>query len=97
MFKPVGDKIVLKKITETGQTSGGVIIPDTTQEGTLMGEVVAVGPGRILENGERSEMQCIIGDKIIYPKFGAKELEINNEDYLIIRENEILTIILEEK
>ncbi len=93
MFLPIEDNVVLQKATETGQTAGGVIIPDTTQEGTLSGEVIAVGPGRNLENGDRTHMQCKIGDIVVYPKYGAKELEIDGDDYLIIKEKELLTIL----
>jgi len=93
MFIPVGDKVILKQSTQTGQTSGGVIIPDTTQEGTLIGEIVSVGPGRVLENGNRSKMQCKVGDTVVYPKYGAKELELNGEDFLILREVDVLTIL----
>ena len=93
MFLPIEDNVVLQKSTETGQTAGGVIIPDTTQEGTLSGEVIAVGPGRNLENGDRTHMQCKIGDIVVYPKYGAKELEIDGDDYLIIKEKELLTIL----
>jgi chaperonin GroES len=93
MFLPIEDNVVIQQITDTGQTSGGVIIPDTTQEGTLQGTVIAVGPGRNLENGDRTRMQCKVGDTVIYPKFGARELEIDGEDYLFIKEKELLTIL----
>ena len=86
MFLPIEDNVVIRQITDNGQTSGGVIIPDTTQEGTLQGEILAAGPGRNLENGERTSMQCRVGDVVIYPKFGAREVEIDGEEYLIIIE-----------
>jgi chaperonin GroES len=93
MFLPIEDNVVLQQVTDTGQTSGGVIIPDTTQECTLQGKVVAVGPGRNLENGDRTHMQCKIDDVVVYPKFGAREIEIEGDDYLIIKEKELLTIL----
>jgi len=93
MFLPIEDHVVLQQLTDTGQTSGGIIIPDTTQEGTLQGLIVSVGPGRNLENGDRTHMQCKIDDVVVYPKYGAKEIEIDGEDYLIIRERELLTIL----
>ena len=92
MFKPIADKIVIKKIENEGQTSGGVIIPDTTQEGTRQAEVVAVGPGRILENGTRMEPQCKVGDIVVFPKVG-NIFEANGEEYYIVREIDILTIL----
>ena len=79
MFLPIEDNVVLQNVTDDGQTAGGVIIPDTTQEGTLQGEVIAVGPGRHFENGERSNMQCNSGDIVVYPKYGAKELEVDGD------------------
>ena len=93
MFLPIEDNLIIQKVTDDGQTSGGVIIPDTTQEGTLQGVVIAVGPGRNLENGERTRMQCKVDDVIVYPKYGAKELEIDGEEYMIIKEKELLTIL----
>jgi chaperonin GroES len=92
MFNPIADKVVIKKIENEGQTTGGVIIPDTTHEGTRHAEVIAVGPGRWLDNGERAEMQVKVGDKIIYPKVG-NICEVEGEEYYIVREIDILTIL----
>ena len=92
MFNPIADKVVVKKIENEGQTSGGVIIPDTTQEGTRKAEVIAVGPGRVLENGTRMEPQVKVGDTIVYPKVG-NILEHEGAEYYIVREIDILTII----
>jgi chaperonin GroES len=93
MFLPIEDQVVIQTISEAGTTAGGIIIPDTTQEATLQGKVIATGPGRNLENGDRTSMQCKDGDIVVYPKYGAKEIEIDGEDYLIIRERELLTIL----
>ena len=93
MFLPIEDQVVIQNIGEEGTTAGGIIIPDTTQEGTLQGTVIATGPGRNLENGDRTIMQCKENDVVVYPKYGAKEIEIDGEEYLIIRERELLTII----
>tara|TARA_R100000152_G_scaffold17463_1_gene9033 strand:+ start:305 stop:595 length:291 start_codon:yes stop_codon:yes gene_type:complete len=92
MFNPIADKVIIKKIENEGQTLGGVIIPDTTHEGTRKAEVIAVGPGRILENGTRMESQCKVGDVIVYPKTGHI-FEHEGEEYYIVREIDILTII----
>ena len=92
MFRPIADKVVIKKIENEGQTSGGVIIPDTTQEGSRHAEVIAVGPGRWLDNGNRAEMQVKVGDKIVYPKTG-NIVEVEGEEYYIVREIDILTIL----
>ena len=92
MFRPIADKVVIKKIENEGPTSGGVIIPDTTQEGSRHAEVIAVGPGRWLDNGNRAEMQVKVGDKIVYPKTG-NIVEVEGEEYYIVREVDILTIL----
>jgi len=95
MFLPIADKVIIKKIENEGQTSGGVIIPDTTQEGSRHAEVIAVGPGRILENGERTEMQCIAGDTVVFPKVG-NVIEVEGEEFYVVREIDILTILEKE-
>jgi chaperonin GroES len=92
MFIPIADKVVIKKLDSEGQTSGGVIIPDTTHEGTRKAEVVAIGPGRILENGTRFEPQVKVGDIVVFPKVG-NIFEANGEEYYIVREVDILTIL----
>ena len=92
MFIPIADKVVIKKIENEGQTAGGVIIPDTTHEGTRHAEVIAVGPGRGLENGTRFEPQVKVGDIVVFPKVG-NVFEADGEEYYIVREIDILTII----
>jgi|TARA_R110000787_G_scaffold72900_1_gene162533 chaperonin GroES len=92
MFKPIADKVIIKKIENEGQTLGGVIIPDTTQEGSRHAEVIAVGPGRILESGDRTSMQCKVGDTVIFPKMG-NIIEVEGEEFYIVREIDILTIL----
>jgi len=96
MFEPVADKVILKEIDANTMSEGGVIIPDTSQEGTQLGEVVAVGPGAIMIDGKYCKMQTKPGHIVVYPKFGAKKLEYKGEDYLILKENEILTILTQE-
>jgi chaperonin GroES len=92
MFNPIGDNVVIKQIERTDQTAGGVIIPDTTHEGSRKGEIFAVGPGRVLENGQRGPMQTKVGDIIIYPKLG-QIFELEGEEYFIVREHDLLTIL----
>ena len=95
-FYPIDQRVVLKQIEQTGTTAGGVIIPDTTKEGTELAKVVAVGPGRQLENGERNIMQCKIGDTVALPKSAFNRIDVNGEEYYIIREIDIITILEEE-
>ena len=92
MFIHIEDKVILKKIENEGQTLGGVIIPDTTHEGTRQAEVIAVGPGRALEDGTRLEPQVKVGDIIVFPKVG-NIFEHKGEEYYIVREIDILTIL----
>ena len=93
MIYPIGNNVVLKKLNPEDVSSGGVIMPDTTQEGTIKAEVIAVGPGILLISGSRGNMQCKVGDTVVLPKHGAKKVELEGEDYIVIAENDLLTII----
>ena len=92
-MKPISDKVVLKPIDAQDVTLGGVIIPETAQDATMMGEIVAVGPGYHLMDGSRGDMQTSVGDKVVYPKHGCKKFEQDGEEYLIIREPELFVIL----
>ena len=96
MFEPIDQTVILKPIEKSGTTSGGVIIPDTTNEGTEQAEVVAVGPGRQLENGTRNTMQCKVGDTVILPKSSYRTFDSGEQEYYLIREIDILTILEKE-
>jgi len=95
-FYPIDSRVVLKPIEQTGTTAGGVIIPDTTKEGTEMAEVVAVGPGRQLENGERATPQCKVGDTVALPKSAFHRIDVDGDEYYVIREIDIVTIMEKE-
>ena len=92
-MNPISDKGILVPVDAQDMTSGGVIIPDTSQEATMVGEVIAVGPGYHLMNGDRGDMQTKVGDHVVYPKHGCKKFEKDGEEYLIIREPELFTIL----
>lgn len=92
MLQPIEDKVILKSATET-MSSGGVIIPDLAQENTMVADVVAVGPGRWKEDGKRFAMACKVGDKVVFPKFSAHRFEYDDEEYIVIRESDILARI----
>jgi len=96
MFEPVADKVIIIEANTEGMTDGGVIMPDTSQEATMVAEVVAVGPGAVMIDGSYCKMQTKPGDIVVYPKFGAKKIEYKGKEYLILKENEILTILTEE-
>jgi len=95
MFKPINDNVIIKPIDAQDVTFGGVIIPDTSQEATMVAEVIATGPGAVLLDGKRHDMQTKKGDRVVYAKFGAKKLDHEGEEYLICKEADLLTIIEE--
>lgn len=93
IIKPVNNRILVKRIEENQQTSGGIIIPDSAKEKPHKGEVVAVGPGKRGEKGNRMAMEVKKGDRIIFAKYGGTDIKINGEEFLFLREDDILGII----
>ena len=96
-MKPIGDRLLIKPIDAAEVTSGGVIMPDLAQETTNQGEVIARGPGKLLENGQRGHMQTKVGDIVGYAKFGTNKITIDEVDYVTIKEQDTLLIIKGEK
>jgi chaperonin GroES len=92
MLKPLGDHVLVKPLSKEEKTRGGIILPDTAKEKPQAGEVIAVGPGRILDNGTRVQPEVKIGDKVIYAKYGGMEIKLEDDEYLILRETDILAI-----
>ncbi|MDI3280577.1 MAG: co-chaperone GroES [Bacillota bacterium] len=92
MIKPLADRVVVKAVQEEEKTKGGIVLPDTAKERPQEGEVVAVGPGKLLENGQRAAMEVKVGDKVIFSKYGGTEVKIDGEEYLILRESDILAV-----
>lgn len=92
-IRPLGDKIVIKVIEDTEQTSGGIFIPDSAKEKPQEGEVVAVGAGKYLDNGNVIKPTVKAGDKVLFSKYAGTEVKIDGEDLLIMREDDILGII----
>lgn len=92
MLKPLGDHVLVKPLSKEEKTQGGIILPDTAKEKPQAGEVVAVGPGRLLENGTRVQPEVKVGDKVIYAKYGGTEIKLESDEYLILREADILAI-----
>ncbi|MFZ5768604.1 MAG: co-chaperone GroES [Bacillota bacterium] len=91
-LKPLADRVVVKPITQEERTKGGIVLPDTAKDKPQEGEVVAVGPGRILDNGNRVEMEVKVGDRVIFSKYSGTEVKIEGEEYLIMRESDILAV-----
>jgi chaperonin GroES len=92
-IKPLGDRILVKPTEEEEEKIGGIIIPDTAKEKPQEGEIVAVGPGKMLESGERQAMSVKVGDKILYGKYSSTEIKYGGEEYLIMREDDILAVL----
>lgn len=92
MLKPLGDRVVIKVIEEEEKTPGGIVLPDTAKEKPIVGEVVAVGPGRTLDNGQKVAPEVKKGDKVVFSRYGGTEVKIDGEEYLIMRESDILAV-----
>ena len=90
---PLADRVVVKPLDETEEMRGGLYIPDTAKEKPQQGEVIAVGPGRLSDEGKRLEPDVSAGDKILYGKYSGTEVNVGGEDYLILRESDILAIV----
>jgi chaperonin GroES len=89
-LQPLGDRLVVKPIEREEVTKGGIVLPDTVKEKPQEGEVLAVGPGRLSEDGKRIAMDVQVGDIVIYAKYGGTEYKIENEEVIILREGDIL-------
>ena len=89
---PLADRVVVRSLEEAEQTRGGLFIPDSAKEKPQQGEIVAVGPGRT-EDGNRVAMEVKVGDKVLYGKYSGTEVTIENEQYLILRESDVLAVI----
>ncbi|MFW6159489.1 MAG: co-chaperone GroES, partial [Planctomycetota bacterium] len=90
--KPLDDRVLLKQSEAEETTAGGIVLPDTAKEKPQRGEVVAVGPGKRLENGERGEMLLNKGDEVFYAKYAGTDIKIDGEDYVILRESDVMAV-----
>ncbi len=92
-IRPLADKIVVKIIEETQQTTGGIFIPDSAREKPQRAEVLAVGPGKVLDSGAREEMEVKVGDIVLFAKYGGNDIKIDSTEYKILSVKDILGII----
>lgn len=92
-IKPLSDRVVVKTSEGEEKVRGGIIIPDTAKEKPQQGEIIAVGPGKASDSGEIIKMEVKVGDKVLYGKYSGTEVTVDGEDYLIMRESDILAII----
>jgi chaperonin GroES len=92
-IRPLGDRVVVKAVEREEQTKSGIYLPDTAQEKPQEAIVLAVGPGKLNDNGSRSPMELKEGDRVLYSKYAGTEIKQGAEDYLILRESDILAVI----
>ena len=92
-LKPLNDRVLVKRIEEGEEVRGGIVVPDTAKEKPQQGEVIAVGDGKVLESGERLEMAVKKGDRVLFGKYSGSEVKLNDEEYLIMREDDVLGIL----
>lgn len=93
MIKPLGDRVVIKVLEREEKTKSGIVLPDTAKEKPQEGKIVAVGTGKMLENGQRVALDVKEGDKVIYSKYAGTEVKFDGQDYLILSERDILAIV----
>ena len=91
--QPLADRVVVKPLEEAEQMRGGLYIPDTAKEKPSQGEVVAVGPGKLSDEGTRLEMDVSVGNKVLYGKYSGTDVTLDGQEYLILRESDILAIV----
>jgi chaperonin GroES len=92
-LKPLDDRIVIKQSEAEEKTAGGIILPDSAKEKPLIGKIVAIGPGKLLDDGKRAKMSVKKNDEVIYGKYMGSDIEIDREKYVILRESDVLGIV----
>jgi chaperonin GroES len=92
-LKPLGDRVVVKPLDRDETTKSGIVLPDTAKEKPQQGEVLAVGPGRVLDSGDRVTLDVSVGDKIIFAKYSGTEFKLDEDDLLILNERDILAVL----
>lgn len=93
-IRPLNDKVVVKPLKQEEVTKGGIVLPDTArEEKPEQGEVIAVGPGKLLDNGQRAPLSVKVGDKVLFTKYAPDEIDIDREKYLVIEEEKILGVV----
>lgn len=92
-IRPLHDRVIVKRVEEEGKTKGGIIIPDTAKEKPMEGKVIAVGKGKVLEDGKVHPLDLKVGDRILFGKYSGTEIKIEEEEHLIMREDDVLGVI----
>jgi len=91
--RPLHDRVIVKRVEEEEKTKGGIIIPDTAKEKSAEGEIIATGNGKIMENGEKLPLEVKKGDRVLFGKYAGTEINIEGEEHLIMREDDIIAIV----
>jgi chaperonin GroES len=91
--RPLHDRLIVRRVEERETASGGIVIPDTAREKPMEGEVLAVGKGKLLENGTKLALDVKVGDRVLFGKYSGTEVQVDGEDVLIVREDEVLGIV----
>ncbi len=92
-IRPLQDRVIVKRMEEERTSSGGIVIPDSATEKPIRGEVIAVGPGKVQDNGKKLPVDLKVGDTVLFGKYSGTEVKIDDEDYLVMREDDILGVI----
>ena len=95
-MRPVGDRVVVKPAAKEEVTRSGIVIPDTAKEKPQEGEVIAVGSGKLLDNGHRVPLEVKVGDRVLYAKYGGTEFKLDGEEYMVMKESDILAVLVKE-
>ncbi len=93
-IRPLDDRVVVKPIEAEEKTAGGIVLPDSAKEKPQRGTVIAVGPGKLLDSGQRGELSVAVNDEVIYGKYGGMDIEINGDEVKILRESDILAKVV---
>ena len=93
-LRPLDDRVVVEPLEAEEMTAGGIVLPDAAQEKPQRGKVIATGPGKLLDSGNRGELSVKVGDEVIFGKYGGSEVEVNGEEYKILRESDILAKVV---
>ena len=92
-IRPLHDRVIVKRVEEEAKTKGGIIIPDTAKEKPVEGKVIAVGGGKLMDDGTKAPMEVKKGDRVLFGKYAGTEIKIENEEHLIMREDDIIAIV----
>jgi chaperonin GroES len=92
-LKPLADRIIVKATQAEEKTAGGILLPDSAQEKPQQGEVIAVGPGKLLDNGRTVALDVSVGDKIYYAKYGGTEVKVGADEFIILRQDDVLAVV----